>query len=38
MKILWICNVVIPRIFKIRGEENSNLHLNIIIKDMKIEM
>lgn len=24
MKILWICNVVIPRIFKIRGEENSN--------------
>ena len=24
MKILWICNVVIPRVYKIRGQENKN--------------
>lgn len=24
MKILWVCNVILPRIYKIKGEENKN--------------
>ena len=24
MKILWICNVILPKIYKIKGEENKN--------------